>query len=101
MAILGMFVLGGLMLGPESSGSSRGLARPSYAPGDIRYNLQQAETKKAKKKRNTPPQAPARDQFVTDGSTSSGGSDRGGSGDEAAEEPSVFDHEPQEEPPLD
>lgn len=72
-------------------------ARPDYAADDIRYSMQQDEKKHPKKK-----QAAVPESFVTDGSTSAGGSDGSidDSDDGANEEPDISDHEPQEEPEI-
>ncbi len=90
-AVVGIFVFGGIFLsGPDK----REVARPTYAVEDIRYKYQQEDLKK-KKSRKTVTQAPT----YAPGGSSSGSS--GGSYGGDNEEPSVFDHEPQEEPPLD
>ena len=90
LAIGAMLFFAGLLFGPSRSGD---VVRPTYSPGDIRYNLQQADAKdKTKRKKD---KKPAKEQFVTDGSTSSGGDDDQTS-DESAEEPSAEEPEAEE-----
>lgn len=94
MAIGVMLFFAGLLFGPRGSVSAD-TPRPTYSPGDIRYNYQQADAKdKAKRKRD---KKPAKEQFVTDGSTTSGGGDDNVS-EESAEEPSA--EEPDAEEPA-
>ena len=102
-AVFAMLIVGVTMLTPSSSGPVDTSSRPPYSKDDIRYPYQQAELKEAKKHPKKPGAKPQPEQFVTDGSTTSGGSggDDGSSGDDPNEEPSVTDHEPQEEPPND
>ena len=98
-AIFCMLIFGGMFLGSGATGGGGDPARTAYSPDDIRYRFQQAEAKQAKKKHKTRAQSPAPDQNVSDGFTSSGGGDSNSS-DDSNEEPSLSDHEPQEEPPL-
>jgi hypothetical protein len=70
-------------------------ARPIYAKDDVRYRYQQDELKHPKKKKKA-----VEDSFVTDGSSSSSSNDDSAEDDSPAEEPSVSDHEPQEEPEI-
>ena len=90
-AIVGMFVIGGFFLsGPDRHDRSR----PAYATEDVRYRFQQEDLKKKKKNKKTTRRAPT---YATGNSSNAGAvSERSEN-----EEPSVFDHEPQEEPPLD
>jgi len=93
-AILGIVVFGGIFLsGPDRRDSKR----PTYAVEDIRYKYQLEDLKKKKSKKTTA-QAPA---FATGNSSSSGSRSTSDTSGGDNEEPSVFDHEPQEEPPLD
>jgi hypothetical protein len=104
-AVFCMLVFGSMILGSGSSkyadrSTARETTRPTYGKDDIRYKLQQAEAKLPKKKHKQPEPAP--EQYVTNGATSSGGSDGdAGSGDDANEEPSLADEPDAEEPPLD
>ncbi len=95
-AIVGLTLFGGIFL---SSPKTRGdHARPIYAQDDVRYKLQQEELKKPKTKK----QKPAAEPIISSSESSGGGevsSDE--SNDESSEEPSITDHEPQEEPSLD
>lgn len=96
-AIVGLTLFGGIFL---SSPKTRGdHARPIYAQDDVRYKLQQEELKKPKTKKQKPPAA----EPIISSSESSGGGEISSdeSNDESSEEPSITDHEPQEEPSLD
>jgi len=92
LAIVGMILVAGLLFGGTTPAGEH--ARPQYAPGDVRYGFQQADAKKPKRKNS----APAKDQFVTDGSTTSRGNSDADVGEESAE-PS--EETSAEEPPLD
>jgi hypothetical protein len=85
-AVVGLFVVGGMFLSaPEAQ---RAGSRPTYAEDDIRYKFQQEDLKRKKAGKKSV----ARDDGDDHSPAPSGGDN---------EEPSVFDHEPQEEPPLD
>ena len=92
-AIVAIFVFGGFFL---SGPAHRDAKRPTYAVEDIRYKYQQEDLKK-KKKKKTVERAPV---YATGSGSSNSGSTNDASGGDN-EEPSVFEHEPQEEPPLD
>jgi len=99
LAIGAMAICAGFLFGPRAKDEPR----PTYAVGDIRYSLQQAE---AKDRKNRPKsnKKPSKEQFVTNGSTKSGGGevsqdddpspDDSSSDDSSAEEPEA------EEPPI-
>lgn len=75
--------------------------RPTYAADDVRYKFQQAE---AKERKNRKPGQPVKDQFVTDGSSSSGGDvsdDSGSSDNEEPSDDSSAEEPDAEEPPID
>lgn len=91
-AIVGLTLFGGLYL---SSPKHRDHTRPAYAEDDIRLKFQKEDLKKPKTKKTKPAAEP-----IISSSESSGGGEIS-SDDESAEEPSVTDHEPQEEPSLD
>lgn len=93
IAVAGMLGFAGLFLGSDPSTPSE---RPIYAPDDIRYRLQQADLKKPKHKGSATSTTAA---TPSDTGSSSSGSDSD-SGDDSNEEPSVTDHPPEEEPPL-
>lgn len=93
LAIGFMLFFAGVLFGPRGRGGEE--ARATYSPGDVRYNLQQADAKDRAKRRKD--KRPAKEQFVTDGSTSSGGDDN--ASDESAEEPSAEEPDA-EEPPI-
>ena len=106
VALGSMLAFSGFFL---SSAPSEPGAHPTYAPDDIRYKYQQADAKKPKRAKQT---ASAKgSEFAKSGKPSSstttwssGGSDDDSSGDTSDgenEEPSLTDHEPQEEPALD
>jgi len=89
-AVVGMFVIGGFFLsGPDRH--DRG--RPAYANEDVRYKFQQEDLKKKTNKMSAR-RAPT---YATGNSSNAGAASERSEN----EEPSVFDHEPQEEPPLD
>lgn len=88
--IVGLTLFGGVYL---SSPKTRDLAHPVYAQDDIRFKLQQEDSKKPKTKKNKPA-AP-----IISSSESSGGGEVS-SDDETNEEPSISDADPQEEPSL-
>jgi hypothetical protein len=94
-AVVGMFVLGGFFL---SGPAQRDHNRPTYTEDDIRYKFQQEDLKK-KKKTGTKKTAVQTPTYASGTSSNAGSSSDFSGGDN--EEPSVFDHEPQEEPPLD
>ena len=85
-AIIGLTLFGGVYLSPAAQQQQ---ARHNYAAEDIRYKFQQEEAKQKKKKKKAP--------IVARPTYSAPDNDDG----DRQEEPSVFDQEPQEEPPLD
>ena len=104
IAVFGMLMVAATILGPTSRDPAVDVSeRAAYSKDDVRYTYQQADIKEAKKHPKRAPKKTGPEKFVTDGSTSSGSSggsdDSGDSGEDPNEEPSVFDHDAQEEPP--
>ncbi len=99
--IVGLTVFGGFYLSPATTPSDQ--PRVTYSPDDIRYKYQQAEAKEAAKRKNKPKaEVPAKDEFITNGATSSGGSSDSSSdesSDNSADESGVEEPEA-EEPPI-
>jgi hypothetical protein len=83
-----MAVISGFMFAPRSTAPAT--ERVTFAPEDIRFKLQQADAKKKRK-----PTKPAPEAFAPAGTTSSGGGDISGDGQE---EPS--EENQAEEPPI-
>ncbi|MBP6014757.1 MAG: hypothetical protein KBA31_21220 [Alphaproteobacteria bacterium] len=101
LGIVGLTVFGGFYLSPAASTADQ--PRSTFSPDDIRYKFQQADAKEAAKHKKKPKaETPAKDQFVTNGATSSGGSSESSSdesSDSSADESGVEEPEA-EEPPI-
>jgi hypothetical protein len=107
IASLAMLIFGSFYLGSDSgsgTGTADGAAqdvaeaRPQalYSPDDVRYKYQQEEIRRKQKEKKLHPGGMPK---TTSAPASSSGSDSGAS-DDSDDEPSLSDHEPQEEPEL-
>ena len=101
IASLAMLIFGSFYLGSGSS-TANGVdaqdARPQpvYTPDDIRYKYQQEDIRKKQKELKLHPGGMPK---TSSAPANSSGSDSGAS-DDSNDEPSLSDHEPQEEPEL-